>query len=77
MKFATQISRLLNFSQNTGNFCGQVLRNINMYQNKTLVWVGPEWWMLKAPLIKSLGLHISVFQNKSERGALNMLEKYV
>ena len=33
--------------------------------------------MLKAPPLKSLGKHISVFQDKSERGAFNMFEEYV
>ena len=31
--------------------------------------------MLKAPPLKSLGLHISVFQDKSERGVLHLFEK--
>ena len=31
--------------------------------------------MLKAPPLKSSGLHILVFQDRSERGAFNMFEK--
>ena len=33
--------------------------------------------MLKAPPLNSLGLHISVFQDRSERGAYNVFKKYV
>ena len=37
---------------------------------------GKETRMLKVPPIKSLGLHISVFQGRSKRGAFNTFEKY-
>ena len=33
--------------------------------------------MLKQPALKSMGLYISVFQNRLNRGACNMFEKYV
>ena len=36
-----------------------------------------KWRMLKAPLLNSLGLQISVIQDRSERGAFNMFKKYV
>ena len=35
------------------------------------------WQMLKAPPLKSSGLYILVFQDRPDRGAYNMFEKYV
>ena len=36
-----------------------------------------NWGMIKAPPLKSLGLHIWVFHDKSKRGAFNMFKNYV
>ena len=36
----------------------------------------PFWRMLKAPSFKSLGQHISVFRDRSERRLFNMIKKY-
>ena len=57
-------------------------RELNLFLKHKNVVLNWSCWcfcrrMLKAPLLKSSGLHFSVFQDKSERGAFTMFKKYV
>ena len=50
---------------------------INMFALQHLVNTKNPRRMLKVPPLKSSGLHILVFQDRSERGKFNMFEKVI